>query len=178
MHDPTAYLKRLRRRYRRFFIVDQIVWVLYGMSAVLPAWGLLNYPGGKLFHATGMILIVSVASLGFWSNRMLLRNNPNGKTVGLVTTTLLLASRIGMLWYAIVVAARSLSMHWSDIDLFGDVVIATTWILAIVGFYRLLHHISAHFYVKLFIENVEQTRCSEPGDGAPVGNRGSVAPGH
>lgn len=24
----------------------------------------------------------------------------------------------------------------------------------------------------------EQTRCSEPGDGAPVDNRGSVAPGH
>src|SRR5438309_11358347 len=25
---------------------------------------------------------------------------------------------------------------------------------------------------------VQQTRCSEPGDGAPVDNRGSVAPGH
>lgn len=27
-------------------------------------------------------------------------------------------------------------------------------------------------------ENVQQTRCSEPGDGAPVDNRGSMAPGH
>jgi hypothetical protein len=27
-------------------------------------------------------------------------------------------------------------------------------------------------------ERAEQTRCSEPGDGAPVDNRGSVAPGH
>ncbi len=27
-------------------------------------------------------------------------------------------------------------------------------------------------------DNAEQARCSEPGDGALVGNRGSVAPGH
>jgi len=27
-------------------------------------------------------------------------------------------------------------------------------------------------------KKAEQARCSEPGDGAPVGNRGSVAPGH
>jgi hypothetical protein len=57
-----------------------------------------------------------------------------------------------MLWFAIVLATRSLSMHWSDVDWFGDVGIATTWAVAIVGFYRLLYHIPAHFYVKLFIE--------------------------
>jgi len=38
--------------------------------------------------------------------------------------------------------------------------------------YRSKHHLDGHGR-----KRAEQTRCSEPGDGAPVDNRGSVAPG-
>src|SRR5262245_15503960 len=107
MDDPEAYLKRLRRRYRTFFTVDQIVWVLYALSWLVPALVVLTYPQGKMFHATGMILVVSVACLGYSSNRMLKRNNPKGKTVGVVATALLFVSRIGILWYAMVLAKRA-----------------------------------------------------------------------
>ena len=170
-------MRRLRRRYRTFFTVDQIVWVLYAVSALVPAWGLLTYPQGKLFHATGMILIVSVACLGYSSNRMLKRNSPKGKTVGFAATALLFVSRIGILWYGMVLATRSLSMDWREIDWFGDLGVLGAWVIFVVGFYRLLYHISAHFYVRLFIENVEQSGCTEPGDDAAVSGRGSLAPG-
>jgi hypothetical protein len=65
MGDPEVYLKRLRRRYHAFFIVDQVVWVLYAVSALVPAWGFLTCSEGRPFHATGMILVVSVACVGY-----------------------------------------------------------------------------------------------------------------
>ncbi len=171
------YLRRLRRRYRTFFTIDQIVWVVYAASALVPAWGLLTYPQGKLFHATAIILIVSVALLGFSGNRMLKRNNPNGKRVGFAVTALLLLSRVGLLLYGIVMAARSLSIDWSEIDWSGDIGILAAWVVFVVGFYRLLYHISAHYYVRLFIQNVEQTGSTEPGESASVPCRSSLSPG-
>ena len=168
---------RLRRRYRTFFTVDQIVWVLYAATALVPAWGLLTYPQGKPFSAIGMILIASVACLGYSGNSMLKRNNPKGKAVGLAASALLFVSRVGILWYAIIMAKRSFSMEWSDIDWFGDLGILTAWAVFIVGFYRLAYHISAHCYVRLFIENVEQNGSTERGDGASVSGRSPQAPG-
>jgi hypothetical protein len=156
MDNREAYLQSLKRRYWRFFTIDQIVWALYAASALVPAWGLLTYTEGKLFHATGIIAILSVAFLGYFGNCMLKRNNPTGRLVGYAATGLLLVSRVGILFYGLVLAKRS--VEGVEIDWFGDLGILFAWVVCIVGFYRLLYHISAHFYVSLFIRCVESGR--------------------
>lgn len=151
MTDTEEYLKKLRTRYRRFFTVDQVIWGFYAASALLPAWGLLTYPANRLFHASAIPLILLVAFFGYASNTMLKQDNPSGRTLGFFVTGSLVITRAALLLYVLTLATKETGGITSE--LLWGLATPASWVVFLVGFYRLAYHLSAHFYVRVFVNN-------------------------
>ncbi len=164
IEDPKDYLDKLRKRYRRLFLFDQWLCVIYGLTALLPLWALFTIENSKVFHLTGFLIISVVAVIGYMGSKMLRQENEKGKIIGYTTTALTLITRfVYILWGSIIIHKRLSDELKIALDLnrefkidygmiFSSLLISPLiYLLFFWGFYRLIYHISVHWYVRLFV---------------------------
>lgn len=147
--ELLAAANRLRRRYRRFFCVDLVIHVLYGLTACLPLWAMMYFRREIPFHSFGVLAILAVSILGVLANLRLLRGHRGGFMLGLSATLVFLVTRAAMLWWGAAIVARRFDGHaWEMIEgLIAPIVI----ILLVLVFYRMLYHISAYCHTRMFL---------------------------
>ena len=167
MEDIETYLTKLRKRYRRFFAFDRVLCISLGLSSVFSLYGFFNYDSSKGFYLAGAASAVLVSYLGFRANQLLLKEEKKGRKIGYLATSLFAFSGISAPIYLMWVIYKPIGGF--DIDIIWSIGPVTSYFLFFVGAYRGLYHLSAHNYVKIFIERkrAEQMGSHNSGSHAP-----------
>jgi hypothetical protein len=168
MKTPEAELKTLSRRYRRVLGFDRTLCAIYCVTAGVPLYGLLTRPETGAFHTIAALVILAVGIAGVLiDTRMLQRKIASEWPAYAVTLGFVLSRAVLFVWAISIVRTRIadsavLQMpgsgeSGSPMPMSEAIVAALeflfspplVWVGFLAAFYRLLYHISVHFFLRL-----------------------------
>jgi hypothetical protein len=161
MSKPLALPADLMRRYRRCIRFDYWLCALYVLSAAIPAWALFRIDGARLFHAAGVLILVSVGIAGIMINQRLLDHRITRETPACWVTIVFVLSRLGLVAWGMIVSMESILRQvsptpeattpwteWATLLLKTFVSPPFVYLLFFAAIYRTIYHISVHFYLR------------------------------
>ncbi|MCH6258417.1 hypothetical protein MLD52_17790 [Puniceicoccaceae bacterium K14] len=105
----------------------------------------------KAFHLFGAASTLTVAFIGFRANQALRNENRKGRRLGYLATLLFVVFRLLTGAYAMWAITRSFELF--NFGFLSNLVIPIFYFVFFFGVYRGIYHMSAHYYVRIFIEN-------------------------
>jgi hypothetical protein len=149
------------RRYRRCIRFDYWLCALYVLSAAIPAWALVKIDGARLFHATGVLTLVSVGIAGIMINQRILDHRIIREAPEYGVTITFVLSRLGLVAWGMIVSMESILRQvsptpefttpwteWATLLLKTFVSPPFVYLLFLAAVYRTIYHISVHFYLR------------------------------
>ena len=161
MSKPLSLPADLMRRYRRCIRFDYWLCALYVLSAAIPAWALFRINGARLFHATGVLTLVSVGIAGIMINQRILDHRITRETPAYWVTIVFVLSRLSLVAWGMIVSVESIQRRlsptpeattpwteWAKLLLKASVSPPLVYLLFFAAVYRTIYHISVHFYLR------------------------------
>lgn len=149
------------RRYRRCIRFDYWLCALYVLSAAIPAWALFRINGARLFHATGVLALISVGIAGIMINQRILDHRITREAPAYLVTITFVLSRLGLVAWGMIVSMESTLRQvsptpesttpwteWATLLLKASVSPPLVYLLFFAAIYRTIYHISVHFYLR------------------------------
>jgi len=168
MRTLEAEFETLRRRYRRMLGLDRVLCTIYCVTAGIPLYGLLTRPEARVFHTVAALVILAVGIAGILIDTRMLQRKIARELPAYAVTLGFVVSRAALCVWAIFIVRTQIA-DWAVLQVPGSggpgspmpmteaIVVGLetlfspplAWVGFVVAFYRLLYHISVHFFLRL-----------------------------